>query len=51
MHPRGRTERKGEPSMATQLRLDKLLSDTGRWSRKEAKLLLKQEDNDTRKNA
>ena len=28
--------------MATQLRLDKLLSDTGRWSRKEAKLLLKQ---------
>ena len=28
--------------MATQLWLDKLLSDTGRWSRKEAKLLLKQ---------
>ena len=28
--------------MASQLRLDKLLADTGRWSRKEAKLLLKQ---------
>ncbi len=28
--------------MGKQLRLDKLLADTGRWSRKEAKLLLKQ---------